>query len=118
MTVKVELEIEVMGDFATYELAVKLAEKGFDYETRDVYERNALACRYEDIPKPTIYQVLKWLREEKGLHICISLGEFIDWEYEISLIDGNIFCAACEDSYSSYEQAALAGVVYVLDNLI
>lgn len=69
------------------------------------------------IDAPTISQVLKWLREEKGIHVCIALGEFSDWMYDVSRIDGNMFCKA-EDDFESYEQAALAGIEYVLDNLI
>ena len=59
---------------------------------------------------------MKWLRDEKGIHVCIALGEFSDWMYDVSRIDGNMFCKA-EDDFKSYEQAALAGIEYVLDNL-
>lgn len=48
-----------MEDFVPFELAVKLKEKEFDWDTREIYERNILACIYEDYPKPTITQVLK-----------------------------------------------------------
>lgn len=60
-------------EYVTFEIAKKLKEKGFDWETSNVYERNTIACRYEDYPKPTISQVLKWLREEKKIHIEIFL---------------------------------------------
>ena len=66
---------------------------------------------------PIISQVLKWLRKEKGIHICIALGEFSDWMFDISKIDGNVFYGAM-DGFHSYEEATLAGIEYVLDNLI
>ena len=83
---------------------------------------NGTATKQQDdseycIDCPTISQVLKWLRDEKGIHVCIMLGEFSDWVYEVSRIYGNVFCEA-EDDFKSYEQAALAGVNYCLDNLI
>lgn len=118
-----------MEDFVTFEIAKKLKEKGFNWICSRYYRTKSkdlfmvFPCEdWSDIKEiinaPTTSQVLKWLREEKGLHICISLGEFSDWDYEIALIDGNIFCAVCEDSHSSYEAAALAGIEYCLDNLI
>ena len=130
-----------MEDFVTFEIAKKLKEKGFreeclyhyqncgDYAEAnripgdDRYDFNTdylYQCNNNDsylIDAPTISQVLKWLREEKKLHICISLGEFSDWVYDISKIEGNVFCEAM-DGFHSYEEAALAGVNYCLENLI
>lgn len=133
-----------MEDFVPFEIAKKLKEKGFSCEIPFAMY-NEIGCihllttaapynvcdsgfkyreyyNYEDFDEhdyvaPTISQVLKWLREKKGIHICITLGEFSDWVYEVSYIDGNIFCKA-EDGFNSYEQAALAGIEYVIDNLI
>ena len=86
-----------MEDFVTYELAVKLREKGFREDciayyltdgellyNRDQYRggdyksllnsynslpRNLIGC--EPIDAPTISQVLKWLREENEIYINI-----------------------------------------------
>lgn len=68
---------------------------------------------------PIISQVLKWLRDTKGLHISIGvpLGPNHGWDYDITEIDGLIFHHA-DDGYKSYEEAALAGIEYVLDNMI
>lgn len=68
-------------DFVTYELAVKLKEKGFDepcygYYHRDGGDNSFEVCGNGDcdflnsknqyrVAAPTISQVLKWLREEK-----------------------------------------------------
>lgn len=129
-----------MSDFVSFEIAKKLKDKGFreeclyhypcsggDYAYAnccpgdDVNTDYLYQCNNKDsdrlIDAPTISQVLKWLRDEKGIHVCIALGEFSDWMYDVSRIDGNMFCKA-EDDFKSYEQATLAGVNYCLDNLI
>lgn len=132
-----------MEDFVNFEIAKKLKEKGFKEEclayyhtdgellyNKDQYrggDLKSLLRSYNSLPKnpigveqidaPTISQVLKWLREEKGIHVCIALGEFSDWMYDVSRVDGNMFCKA-EDDFKSYEQAVLAGVNYCLENLI
>lgn len=122
-----------MEDFVTYELAVKLKEKGFNSECHAYYEplkhclnlsrvfkTNALAENYNCITAPTISQVLKWLRKKKHLHIEIKIGDA--WAYDIYKISSNeVFVAGIEGSlyiYTSYELAALAGIEYVLNNLI
>jgi hypothetical protein len=124
----------IMEDFVPFEIAKKLKEKGFVqgfnvYGIRPIYynpdtikfisDIGAYEAEYfgENISCPTISQVLKWLREEKGYHVCISLGEFSDWVYDISKIEGNVFCEAMDD-FHSYEQAALAGIEYTLENII
>lgn len=113
-------------EYVTFEIAKKLKEKGFDWETSNVYERNTIACRYEDYPKPTISQVLKWLREEKKIHIEIFLydGKYSYFIKSITQICENDLFHKClnedttDDEYATYEQAALTGIEYVLDNLI
>lgn len=104
-----------MEDFVSFKIAKKLKEKGFDWVKITTY--NPKTKVRNNHLEPTISQVLKWLREEKGIHVCIALGEFSDWMHDVSRIEGNVFCAA-EDGFESYEQAALAGIEYVLDNLI
>lgn len=123
-----------MSDFVNFKLAKKLKEKGYpQHIAEDAYiidnygeEKYIIGDRLpiplvpdymDDVSAPTISQVLKWLRDEKGIHVCIALGEFSDWTYDVSRIDGNMFCKA-EDGFESYEQAAIAGVNYCLDNLI
>lgn len=76
---------------------------------------------------PTISQVLKWLRENKNIHICIDIyddGWFFDVAsfykedtgvYEIKLPYKS---SKVTPDYDSFEQAALAGIEYVLNNLI
>ena len=111
-----------MEDFVPYKLAVKLNEVGFNYDTKEVYEINILLERYFEIPKPTISQVLKWLREEKKIHIVCPFYKDKGFYYYVQRI-GNAarIVSSFDDSdtcFGTAELAALAGVEYCLDNLI
>lgn len=133
-----------MKDFVSFEIAKKLKEKGFRwgclYRYRNysktlhpnrVETKFAREVKYSefyncfnsyidnDIDAPTISQVLKWLREEKKIHICISYSDNINtmWEYEVILLDGALYQNA-DSGYNSYEEAAFAGIEYCLNNLI
>ena len=117
-----------MEDFVPFEIAIKLKEKGFEWETSNVYERNIIACRYEDYPKPTISQVLDWLRKEKKISIEPGIHCSLKWMcgvygFSDGLSDFTPYDNDCMDDtifilYDTYEKAALAGIEYVLDNLI
>lgn len=71
---------------------------------------------------PTISQVLKWLREEKKIFICIDLrfdvlqGKFVYRFYITNLINQDRD-STLED-YNDWESTAIAGTEYCLDNLI
>lgn len=136
-----------MDDFVTFETAKKLKEKGFREECfaryycsdkayfgRNSYHPDTGSVFYcynndEDLSRfyidaPIISQVLKWLRKERNLHIDVGVYPN-GW---------NFFCCSCEkhnngkfgdyniyetlEMHNSYELAALAGIEYVLDNLI
>ena len=110
-------------DFVTYELAVKLKRKGFDKDTVHYYNELGQICvslvdEGYPYPCPTISQVLKWLREEKKLHIVIDFDGGMNWYYQIALYGLTTYEKESEHKYNSYEQAVLAGIEYVLDNLI
>lgn len=78
---------------------------------------------------PTISQALKWLRDEKKIYIGISYmpkipnetGVLNDFYYptfqKIGLFEPMFFIGGGV-SYDNYEEAALAGIEYALDNLI
>ena len=140
-----------MEDFVTFEIAKKLKEKGFKeqclaYYTKDsdFYYNTSYGSDVENafksfnsrpnhicgkrIDAPIIYQVLKWLREEKNISIEVSIHCSLKWmcgiydfsdgiadftQYDYNGIDDTVYIL-----YDSYEQAALAGIEYVLDNLI
>ena len=137
-----------MEDFVNFKLANKLKEKGFDCkypfamydEDGDFYPlftscdededsncifRKRMYYGYDDfvgdkdaVITPTISQVLKWLREEKKLFIEISCN-YTDYFPTVRLLDSRQTDYIRGDViYSTYEQAALAGIDYSLDNLI
>ena len=137
-------------EFVTYELAVKLKEKGFNEPClasyrwgkfmphkkeilgESEYIDEDISISYKSLLRdgkeslgiiaPTISQVLKWLREEKKLFVEPSLFKY---GYE-SYVQSTIFeedkdytdTWRVEGFHSTYEQAALAGIEYVIDNLI
>ena len=125
-------------EFVTFEIAKKLKDKGFPQvkkgtlamynEDREWYSlaKNLDEFEYSfedfddrDCVCSTISQVLKWLREEKKLHISINVWGGT-WGYEIiKLTCGHaLHWTAYREDIKSYEEAALAGIEYVLDNLI
>lgn len=142
-----------MEDFVNFSIAKKLKEKGFrepclgwyypfevcgfDYKTSIVFNNSAYrGSNYKDmlvshkdekyIDAPTISQVLKWLRDEKEIHIETFL-----YDRKYSYLIKNI-TKICEDDlfheclnedtadeeYATCEQSILAGIEYCLDNLI
>lgn len=128
-----------MENFVSFEIAKKLREKGFreeclcHYIGKDLFyniespiANNQLwFChnKFDNIwhrdnyDAPTISQVLKWLREEK-IHIVIDFDGGMDWYYQIALYGLTTYEKESEHKYNSYEQAALAGIEYVLNKLI
>ena len=142
-------------DFVSFELAKKLKEKGFEIPTRSIvamYNEQGVfftlttaadyqvspsgyKCRcyydYDDFDEhdfiaPTISQVLKWLREEKKIHIkpvLWSMGWYVDIRSFTKETDED--GVAYEDKfefqsidYETYEEAVIAGANYCLENLI
>lgn len=124
-------------DFITYKLAVKLKEKGFDIPCYGYYHCNGRNDSFElcgngvcdflnsknkhRIAAPTISQVLKWLREDKKIHIEVMfIGPTPNRvKYYITNIGGDRrFMDVADEHYETWEQATLAGIGYVLDKLI
>ena len=81
---------------------------------------------------PNIYQVMKWLRDKKQIHInvsvyydasedadCRMVDEWCFWNWDIQNCNsGDVLQDGDDVEYESYEQAAIAGIEYSLDNLI
>lgn len=117
------------NDVVTIEVAKKLKEKGFKDICSHYYRTNSkdlfrvFPCEdwnniKERINAPFLSQVLKWLREEKKVHIQILFASPPNrWEYITVKMTNNKHCGMCAN-FASYEKAALAGIEYVLDNLI
>lgn len=128
-------------DFVSFELAVKLKKKGFNKGCIKFYDCNKqlqwsnspwLELDYNGsyrniISAPTILQVLKWLRTEKEIDVVIYpidactvfmggekyiLSVYISRKRDYKLHHDN------KDKYVEWEDAALAGIEYVLNNLI
>jgi hypothetical protein len=128
-------------EFVSFEIAKKLKEKGFieecfanyRYSNKDYLEKNSynpdtgsvFYCYNTDedlgrfyIDAPIISQVLKWLREEKKIAINI---EYIPYTWQYKIIDMSFdrsFEPYGRTIFSDYEEAALAGIEYVLNNLV
>lgn len=76
-------------------------------------------------PHISIQMAMKWLRE-KGIIITIIYTEYLlhrigpqmMFGFNIQNIQGDLLAENTEVTYCSYEQATLAGIEYVLDNLI
>ena len=120
-------------EFVSLSLAKKLKKKGFDKECFAHYDDLGNLLLDKDYWKldshilaPTISQVLNWLREEKKMHIEIFLyngkyGYFVNSVTQIC--EDDLFHKILNEDtvnaeYTTYEQAALAGANYCLENLI
>ena len=74
----------------------------------------------DDVAAPTISQVLKWLREEKRIEVNACWdnkdAQWIGYASEMDKPDLVGYYTSID--YDSYEQAAIAGINWTLDNLI
>lgn len=120
-------------DYVSFELAKKLKEKGYPQKTFGRFEMTG-ACYisdgkfYEDgciapvdicFAAPTMSQVLKWLREEKGLHIVVELDHNHKYEWYIqhtSKMYGKM-SSHFNNRHERFEHSALAAIEYAIDNL-
>lgn len=105
--------------YVTFEVAKLLKEKGFDWDTDKVYERNIMACRYEDYPMPTQQMVCRWLREEKGIHPELELCIDNEFSFTIYKLDGyRTVLYEASHCWAKPEDAIEAALEYCLINLI
>ena len=129
-------------DYVSFEIAKKLKEKGFRYNTsywynqygtlldKDENERkskNSVLTNDKSygVDAPTIAQVLKWLRE-MNINIITTLwvnGWYVDVQSYTEETDDDCISFVVEEQYQSddfesYEQATIVGIKYALDNLI
>ena len=134
-----------MEDLVPFEIAKKLKEKGlrekcishFQAGAKKLYQSQQPRCyNYRDncYDAPTISQVLQCLRKEHKMYVCplmcseyevgyMKLRKYTFWSFRIINIDDA--SSVCDDlsvvftkPFESFEQASLAGIEYVLDNLI
>lgn len=109
-----------MEDFVTFEIAKKLNEKGFDWICSRYYsldnkklKKNEYWGYEERISAPTISQALKWLREEKKIHIGVLYhGYYAVWIQPMKRNEAEHVIHECKTN----EAAELEGIEFVLDN--
>lgn len=110
--------------YITFEIAKKLKEKDYPFNTSHYYDKDGniivALCNYDErceYPMPEIHQVLKWLREKKKIYVTVNV-EREDWfEYKIVQTIKNTHCTGTR-VYETYNDAMLAGIEYTLNNLI
>lgn len=115
--------------FATYEIAFKLQEKGFD-EPCFMYWNpkvdGSMQLWFSDVEPlmmictaPLWQQVLEWLRVKHDMHIIIKLGYGSPtwYSYHIQAISSDIESKYhdSKDSYNSYNQALKAAIEHALN---
>jgi hypothetical protein len=129
-------------DFVTYELAVKLKEKGFNEPCYGYYHCNGGNDSFEvcgngdcdflnsknkhRIAAPTIPQVLKWLREEKKIYIVIAVNptlstkDKIAYYYQVYSNSNGVTSDyyESEDCYAQWEDCAIGSIKSVFKYLI
>ena len=83
--------------------------------------------RYIRFDAPTIAQVLKWLREEKNKCLNVfghwqvvdSENEKVGFRYRYDVANtSNEKLMWNDEMFDSFEEAAIAGISFILDNLI
>ena len=114
-----------MNNFLCMSITNRLKEKGFGFDLPIIYDYKNQT--YQHSVEPRISQVLDWLRTEKNIDIVIYpidsctvymggeryiLSVYNDGRREYKIHHNNI------DKYVKWEDAAVAGIEYVLDNLI
>lgn len=127
-----------MEDFVPFKLAQKLKEKGFreeclcHYVGEDLYyniespiANNQLWFSHNKFDNiwhrdnhdaPTISQVLKWLRKEKKLYVGVTYLPKDLYYATIQYIGDYKKTIYPDDSYDNWEEAALNGIEYAIDN--
>lgn len=109
--------------YVSLRTAELLDEVGFDWDTDKVYERNIIACRYEDYPKPTQQMACDWVEKAYGFFIEISRSVDLNgnYHYFYMILDKTckyVSSATKDNDYSSKYDAVEAALQYCLTNLI
>ena len=113
-----------MNKLLNISITNSLKEKGFTFELPITYDGNGT---YYHSVEPRISQVLDWLRTENNIDIVIypvdACTVFMGGEkyilsvYNCGRRDMRIHIDG-DDKFVKWEDAAVAGIEYVLDNLI
>ena len=115
-------------DYCDYDTCVALYELGLTFEdASQTFERNLFTNRYEEIPRPSLYEAQKWLREKeiyvsvipeynefrpvKGVKYRLEIAHWKDDDFGYETIewrdeeDPHVVCC-----FDSYEEALLKGI--------
>ena len=123
--------------FVTYDLAVKLKEKGFREHVRGHYKSkfhlsvcsepmNCNGSISGDISAPQNHEVLEWLRKEKNLHTEIVSTAY-GYRYIVSdtpnkggsdRVNSRYRGSNDGGAWDDYNECVLDAIEYVIDNLI
>ena len=118
-----------MSEIVSFEIAKKLKEKGFKEKCTKHYYPNSNDWFLSPTPEcgnyssyldaPTISQVLKWLRE-KDIMVEIPIGLRDDgiWQFTFRIQTKEFYERAIKEDYNSYEEAVMACLEYIINNLI
>ena len=124
-------------DIVSFELAKKLAEKGFPqfnsyisyyvgdgnppfYSAGTVIYKQKSSWDTHLVAAPFIDQVLKWLRLEWEIFIHIDIRVNLEWYYEVWSVKDKLSVLGNVpfNKNNSYEQAVIEGIEYVIESLI
>ena len=129
----------IHDEICTYEVCKLAKEKGFDVQTFDWYDytgnyhkgfipHELHECpRYKEYYAPSQSLLQRWLREERGVTICVDIfddGWFFDistfykqdtgvYEVDIPYKSSNV-----SPVYDTYELALEDAIKYALENLV
>lgn len=114
-----------MDNFLNISITNRLIEKGFGFDLPIIYDFKNQKYHYSQ--EPRISQALDWLRNEKNIDVVIYpidrstifmggekyiLSIYDDGKRDMRIhIDG-------DDKFVKWEDAAVAGIEYILNNLI
>lgn len=121
----------------TIKIAQKLKTKGFPqgnedditrlyYQISDNLQSAIMLSEGKDVKWycPSISEVLKWLRDTHNIHINVGFVRFngnteIYWVFSVENIKEDVeYDWLYSTSHDSYEEAAMAGIEWVLDNIL
>lgn len=120
-----------MNEIINFVIDEKLQKKGFQQHTYKTTNETEMIRIGEDICEadrtyshPSINDVLKWLRDEKRIHINVDINED-GWGYSICQFRKVVgetcefeldYLVSCYGNFISYEAASIAGIEYILNN--
>ena len=112
-------------DFVTKETTSRLKEKGYPVKQELEGVFGLTDTKWVDV-NPTIAQALKWLRDEKKIYIdivsfpsCIT-NDMVEFKPIVSYGSDGLTMNQHESAktFSLWDEAAIASIEYVLNNLI